>query len=110
MRATVEVYEDNAGYIHVAVFDSHGLKNLFNVWEDENEERLTRAFNQEALTGFVDMDDYRSENFSGLSMDDAYDDISSSCDLIAEFYDDRVVNLYPADMGIAGKKLFGLMA
>ena len=53
-------------------------------------------------------DDYNAEDFSGLPIDDAYADICNS-NLIAEFYDNRVVNLYPADMGIAGKKLLGLI-
>lgn len=107
MRATVEVYEDNKGGICVAVFGQNGLKNLFVVVPDGNETRMTRAFYQEALYGFSGVDDYNAEDFSGLSMDDAYADICSG-NLIAEFYDNRVVNLYPADMGVAGTKLFGM--
>lgn len=37
MRATVEVYENNAGGICVAVFGQSGLKNLFIVAPDNNE-------------------------------------------------------------------------
>lgn len=107
MRATVEVYENNAGGIFVAVFGKNGLKKLFVVTPDNNETRMTRAFYQEALYGFSGVDDYNAADFSGLSMDDAYMDICSG-NLIAEFYDNRVVNLYPADMGYAGMKLFGL--
>ena len=107
MRATVEVYEDNAGTICAAVFGKNGLENLFVVAPDGNETRMTRAFYQEALYGFSGVDDYNAEDFSGLPMDDAYADICSG-NLIAEFYDNRVVNLYPADMGVAGMKLFGL--
>lgn len=107
MRATIEVYEDNAGGICVAVFGQSGLKNLFVVAPDNNETRMTRAFYQEALYGFSGVDDYNAADFSGLSMDDAYADICNS-NLIAEFYDNRVVNLYPADMGIAGMELFGM--
>ena len=107
MRASVEVYENNAGGIFVAVFGQNGLKKLFVVAPDGNETRMTRAFYQEALYGFSGMDDYNSEDFSGLSMDDAYADICNS-NLIAEFYDNRVVNLYPADMGVAGMQLFGI--
>ena len=107
MRATVEVYEDNAGGIQVAVFGNYGLKNLFIVVPDGNEQQMTKAFYQEALYGFPDVDDYDATEFSGLSIDDAYNDISNN-DLIAEFYDNQVVNLYPADMGVAGKKLFGM--
>lgn len=107
MRATVEVYENNAGGICVAVFGQSGLKNLFVVAPDNNETRMTKAFYQEALYGFSGVDDYNAADFSGLSMDDAYMDICSG-NLIAEFYDNRVVNLYPADMGSAGMKLFGL--
>lgn len=108
MRASVEVYENNAGGICVAVFGKNGLENLFVVAPDGNETRMTRVFYQEALYGFSGVDDYNAENFSGLSMDDAYDDICSGSNLIAEFYDDQVVNLYPADMNIAGMKLFGM--
>lgn len=107
MRASVEVYEDNAGGICVAVFGQSGLKNLFVVAPDNNETRMTRAFYQEALYGFSDVDDYNAADFSDLSMDDAYMDICSG-NLIAEFYDNLVVNLYPADMGVAGMKLFGM--
>ena len=107
MRATVEVYENNAGGICVAVFGQNGLTNLFVVTPDGNETRMTRAFYQEALYGFPGEDEYNAEDFSGLSMDNAYADICNS-NLIAEFYDNRVVNLYPADMGVAGKKLFGM--
>ncbi len=107
MRASVEVYEDNAGTICVAVFGQNGLKNLFVVAPDGNKTRMTRAFYQEALYGFSGVDDYNAADFSGLSMDDAYMDICSG-NLIAEFYDNRVVNLYPADMGVAGMKLFGM--
>lgn len=107
MRATVEVYENNAGGILVAVFGKNGLKKLFVVTPDNNETRMTRAFYQEALYGFSGVDDYNAADFSGLSMDDAYMDICSG-NLIAEFYDNCVVNLYPADMGSAGMKLFGL--
>ena len=52
MRATVEVYENNAGGIFVAVFGKNGLKKLFVVTPDNNETRMTRAFYQEALYGF----------------------------------------------------------
>lgn len=107
MRATVEVYENNAGGICVAVFGQNGLTNLFVVTPDGNETRMTRAFYQEALYGFPGEDEYNAADFSGLSMDDAYTDICNS-NLIAEFYDNRVVNLYPADMGVAGMKLFGI--
>ena len=107
MRATVEVYEDNAGGICVAVFGQNGLKKLFVVVPDGNETRMTRAFYQEALYGFSSVDDYNAGDFSGLSMDDAYADICSG-NLIAEFYDNRVVNLYPADMGVTGMELFGM--
>lgn len=107
MRATVEVYESNAGGICVAVFGKNGLEKLFVVAPDGNETRMTKAFYQEALYGFSSMDDYNAEDFSGLSMDDAYMDICNG-NLIAEFYDNRVVNLYPADMGVAGMKLFGI--
>ena len=107
MRASVEVYENNAGGIYVAVFGQSGLKNLFVVALDNNETRMTKAFYQEALYGFSGVDDYNAADFSGLSMDDAYMDICSG-NLIAEFYDNLVVNLYPADMGVAGMKLFGI--
>lgn len=109
MRATVEVYENNAGGICVAVFGQNGLKNLFAVRAPHNRMEFTKTFYQEAQYGCpsMDEDEYNAEDFSGLSMDDAYADICNS-NLIAEFYDNRVVNLYPADMGVAGKKLFGM--
>lgn len=107
MRATIEVYENNAGGICVAVFGRNGLTNLFVVTPDGNKTRMTRAFYQEALYGFPGENEYNAEDFSGLPMDDAYADICNS-NLIAEFYDNRVVNLYPADMGIAGMELFGM--
>lgn len=63
MRATVEVYENNAGGIFVAVFGQNGLKKLFVVAPDNNETRMTRAFYQEALYGFSGVDDYNAEDF-----------------------------------------------
>lgn len=109
MRATVEVYENNAGNIFIAVFSQNGLKKLFVVRIPHNRVEFAKTFYQEAQYGCPSMDDdeYNAEDFSGLSMDDAYADICNS-NLIAEFYDNRVVNLYPADMGIAGKNLFGM--
>lgn len=107
MRATVEVYEDNAGGIFVAVFGKTGLKKLFVVRFPNDMKGFTKEFYQEALYGCPNVDDYNAADFSGLSMDDAYTDICNS-NLIAEFYDNRVVNLYPADMGVAGMKLFGI--
>lgn len=109
MRATVEVYENNAGNIFVAVFGQNGLKKLFVVRIPHNRVEFIKTFYQEAQYGCpsMDEDDYNAEVFSGLPMDDAYADICNS-NLIAEFYDNRVVNLYPADMGVAGMKLFGM--
>ena len=52
MRSSVEVYENNAGGICVAVFGQNGLTNLFVVTPDGNETRMTMAFYQEALYGF----------------------------------------------------------
>lgn len=109
MRSTVEVYENNAGGICVAVFGQSGLKKLFVVRIPHNRVEFTKTFYQEAQYGCpsMDEDEYNAEDFSGLSMDDAYADICSG-NLIAEFYDNRVVKLYPADMGVAGMKLFGM--
>lgn len=109
MRASVEVYENNAGGVCVAVFGQNGLKKLFVVRIPHNRVEFTKTFYQEAQYGCpsMDVDDYNAADFSGLSMDDAYMDICSG-NLIAEFYDNLVVNLYPADMGIAGMKLFGI--
>ena len=77
MRATVEVYEDNAGGIYVAVFGQNGLKKLFAVRIPHNRVEFTKTFYQEAQYGCPSMneDDYNAEDFSGLSMDDAYADI-----------------------------------
>ena len=113
MRATVEVYENNAGGIFVAVFGQNGLKKLFAVripYNGNDRVEFTKTFYQEAQYGCpsMDEDDYNAADFSGLSMDDAYDDICGGSNLIAEFYDNQVVNLYPADMGVAGMKLFGI--
>ena len=107
MRADVEVYEDNAGGIFVAVFGKTGLKKLFVVRFPNDMKGFTKAFYQEALYGCPNADEYNAEDFSGQSMDDAYADVSGY-NIIAEFYGKRVVNLYPADMGFAGDKLFGM--
>lgn len=112
MRASVEVYENNAGGICVAVFGQNGLEKLFVVktpCDDSDRVEFTKTFYQEAQYGCpsMDADEYNAEDFSYLPMDDAYADICRG-NLIAEFYDNRVVYLYPADMGIAGMKLFGM--
>ena len=51
MRATVEVYEDNAGGIYVAVFGQNGLKKLFVVRIPHNRVEFTKTFYQEAQYG-----------------------------------------------------------
>ena len=89
MRATVEVYESNAGGVCVAVFGQNGLKKLFAVripCNDDDRVEFTKTFYQEAQYGCpsMDEDEYNAEDFSGLSMDDAYTD-SCNSNLIDEF-------------------------
>lgn len=106
MRASVEVYENNAGGIFVAVFSQNGLENIIpGVY---HEMISTAEFIDQCLHGCYESDDFNPAEFSGMDMDSVYNEISSQDDLIAEFYDNRVVNLYPADMGVAGMKLFGM--
>lgn len=105
MRATVEVYEDNAGGIYAAVFGQEGLKNVLSGFEYGG--MSTSEFYDAAMYGFYDADEYNSAEHNGRTLDEEYTSLKSR-NLIAEFYDNRVVNLYPADMGVAGMKLFGI--
>lgn len=105
MRASVEVYEDNAGGIYAAVFGQEGLKNVLSGFEYG--EMSTSEFYDAAMYGFYDADEYNLSEHNGRTLDEEYTSLES-CNLIAEFYSNRVVNLYPADMGCAGMKLFGL--
>ena len=105
MRATVEVYEDNAGGIYVAVFGQEGLKNVLSGFEYGG--MSTSEFYDAAMYGFYDADEYNSAEHNGRTLDEEYASLES-CNLIAAFYSDRVVNLYPANMGAAGMKLFGM--
>ena len=60
MRATVNVYENNAGGIFVAVFGQNGLKKLFAVripCNDNDRVGFTKTFYQEAQYGCPSMDD-----------------------------------------------------
>lgn len=97
MRASVEVYEDNAGGIYAAVFGQEGLKNVLSGFE----------YGGMSTSEFYDADEYNLSEHNGRTLDEEYTSLES-CNLIAEFYSNRVVNLYPADMGCAGMKLFGL--
>ena len=105
MRVSVEVYEDNAGGIYAAVFGQEGLKNVLSGFEYGG--MSTSEFYDTAMYGFYDADEYNSAEHNGRTLDEEYTSLES-CNLIAEVYSDRVIKLYPADMGSAGMKLFGL--
>lgn len=105
MRASVEVYEDNAGGIYAAVFGQEGLKNVLSGFEYGG--LSTSAFYDAAMYDFYDADEYNPSEHNGTTLDEEYASLES-CNMIAEFYSDRIVNLYPADMDSAGMKLFGL--
>ena len=106
MRATIEVYEDNAGGIFVAVFGRNGLENVVPGFCHEM--ISTAEFIDQCLHGCYESDDFNPAEFSGMDMDSVYNEISSQDDLIAEFFDNKEIILYPADMGIDGKELFGM--
>lgn len=106
MRATVEVYEDNAGGIYVAVFGRNGLKNVIPGFCHEM--ISTAEFIDQCRYGCYNSDDFNPAEFSGMDMDFVYGEIRSQDNLIAEFFDNKEIILYPADMGIAGMELFGM--
>lgn len=110
MRASVEVYENNAGGICVAVFGWNGLENILeNLIPGFCHEMISTAeFIDQCLYGCYKSDDFDPAEFSGMDMDSVYDEISSQDDLIAEFFDNKEIILYPANMGINGRSLFGM--
>ena len=89
MRATIEVYEDNAGGIYAAVFGQEGLKNVLSGFEYGG--MSTSEFYDTAMYGFYDADEYNSAEHNGRTLDEEYTSLES-CNLIAEFYSDRVLN------------------
>lgn len=56
MRATIEVYEDNAGGIYAAVFGQEGLKNVLSGFEYGG--MSTSEFYDAAMYDFYDADEY----------------------------------------------------
>lgn len=106
MRATIEVYEDNAGGIYAAIFGQNGLENVVPGFCHEM--ISTAEFIDQCLHGCYESGDFNPAEFSGMDMDSVYNEISSQDDLIAEFFDNKEIILYPADMGVAGMKLFGM--
>lgn len=107
MRASVEVYEDNAGGIFVAVFGKNGLENIIPGFCHEM--ISTAEFIDQCRYGCYESDDFNPAEFSNMDMDSVYDEIRSRNELIAEFFENKEIVLYPLDMGIAGKRLFSLM-
>lgn len=107
MHANVEVYEDNAGGIYVAVFGQNGLENIIPGFCREM--ISTAEFIDQCRYGCYESDDFNPAKFSNMDIDFVYDEIRCQDELIAEFFENKEIVLYPSDMGISGKKLFSLM-
>ena len=99
----VNVLEDNGGMIHAVVMDGDEIKNILSGFEDQTMNR--DEFIDAAQAGFEWADEYEPENYSGLTMEQAAQEIIGQDDLIAEITADSV-ELYPEKMGCAGMGLF----
>ena len=99
----VKVFEDNGGGIHAIVIKNAQIANIISGFEDGS---MSKAdFIEAAQTGFDYADDYDTDNYSGLTMEDVAAEMESSDDLIADISEDSV-ELYPEKMGCAGMGLF----
>lgn len=101
----VNVLEDNGGMIHAVVMDGDEIKNILSGFEDQTMNR--DEFIDAAQAGFEWADEYEPENYSGLTMEQAAQEIIGQDDLIAEITEDSV-ELYQEKMGIAGMILFDI--
>ena len=101
---TTRIYEDNRGGIHAIVEQNGTVTNVLAnpEWEPGiTGEKIIAA----AMDGFPYADAYDPENFSGLKMPDAADEISLLDELIAEVRGSDVT-FYHERMGVEGRALF----
>lgn len=113
----VYVYENNGGGITAIVKNVSIEINKDFAFKDEAVANILFGFEEAILPyaefiaaareGFPDADSYVPGDFSGLSINEAAEEIEQEDVLIAEITAQRVI-IYPRAMGIAGEILFGL--
>lgn len=102
----IKFYEDNAGGIAAVVFDENG--HVANVvcgceqWTDTPDAVISAA--QEGLPYCPD---YDADEFEGIPVDCLAAELDARSELIAVITPDSV-ELYADDMGMAGRRLFGV--
>ena len=105
-RTKVYVYENNGGGITAIVREDETVANILFGFEEATFSYA--EFIAAAREGFPDADNYSPYNdFSGLSIDEAAEEIEQEDALIAEITAQQII-IYPREMGIAGEILFGL--
>lgn len=99
-------YEDNGGGIHAVVRDETG--DVINWLTGFQHDRLdVGELFRAAMDGFGEAGQYDPESYAGLPLEAMVAETESAGTLIAAISEVEI-NLYPSEMGIAGKILFGL--
>ncbi len=103
----VKFYEDNAGFISAVVCDGDGkIENVVSgceQWTDDTPADVIAA----AKKGLPYCRYYNSDDYCGATADELAAELADGAELIAEITPESV-ELYPDDMGIAGRRLFGV--
>lgn len=103
----VKFYEDNAGYISAVVYGDDGkINNVVSgceQWTDDTPDNVIAAAKEDLPC----CRDYDPDDYCGLTADDLASELEDGAELIAEITPESV-ELYPDDMGIAGRLLFGV--
>jgi hypothetical protein len=97
-------YENNGGMIYAIVFDDEKIVNIIYGFEDQ---MLTlKELIELAKEGFPYSDEFEPDKWSNCTMKEVFER-STEDDLIAEITEE-CVKLYPENMGISGRELFGI--
>lgn len=96
-------YENNGGMIYAIVFDDKKIVNIISGFEDQmlSYQELIEI----AKEGFPYSDEFEPNQWSNCTMEEVFER-SAEDDLIAEVED--TVKIYPENMGISGRELFGM--
>lgn len=96
-------YENNGGMIYAIVFDGEKIVNIISGFEDQM--LSFHELIEIAKEGFPYSDEFEPNQWSNCTMEEVFER-SAEDDLIAEVED--TVKIYPENMGISGRELFGM--
>lgn len=97
-----EFYEDNAGNIFVFVYYRDDLINVIHLRGDESIESVMDSCD----SGWPFADEYNPDYYGGLSMTAFLAKLDIMGAKVVAEINGREPILYPANMGVAGRKLF----